>query len=86
MSSRHTVPPQQLLTLFEREGCARCRLVREALTELNLDAILYPVPLKGSRHLAKLKELSGKEVVPFLHDPNTGTGSIGQTKPKIPKA
>lgn len=80
-SSRHTQPPEQLLVLFEREGCPRCRLVREALTELNLDVLVYPVPLKGRRHLDKLRELSGGEAIPFLHDPNTearqgGAGAI----------
>lgn len=80
-ASKATAQPEQMLVLFEREGCPRCRLVREALTELNLDVLVYPIPIKGRRYLDKLRELSQAEAVPFLHDPNTdarlsGAGSI----------
>lgn len=61
-------PPQ----LFDREGDPECRLVREALTELNLDVMLYPCPEGGERHLGRLRELSGASRIPFLFDPNTG--------------
>src|SRR3954462_4257398 len=33
---------EELLVLYDREDGAECRLVREALTELNLDAMVYP--------------------------------------------
>ena len=33
--------PQQLLQLYDIENCPYCRLVREALTELDLDAEVY---------------------------------------------
>lgn len=64
--------PQKPLELFEAEYCPFCRHVREALTELDLDAMVYPVPKRGKRFHARLKKLSGKTKVPFLHDPNTG--------------
>jgi glutathione S-transferase len=69
--SKSVTLPAAMPILFDREGCAQCRLVREALTELNMDAMIYPCPEQGTRHLAKLKELSGGDQVPFLHDPNT---------------
>jgi glutathione S-transferase len=74
---RHT--PKQPLELFEAEYCPFCRHVREALTELDLDAMIYPVPKRGKRFHARLKKLSGKTKVPFLHDPNTGK-SLGESE------
>ncbi len=75
--SRSTRQPEKLPELFDREGCARCRLVREALTELNLDAMIYPCPVGGTRHQERLQELSGSTDVPFLVDPNTQTRLSG---------
>ena len=68
----HRKSPQKPLELFEAEYCPFCRHVREALTELDLDAMIYPVPKRGKRFAARLMKLSGKTKVPFLHDPNTG--------------
>jgi glutathione S-transferase len=65
--------PAQLLELYEYEGCPYCRLVREALTELDLDARIYPCPRGGTRFRPRVKELGGKLQFPFLVDPNTGT-------------
>lgn len=67
-----TRQPEQLLELYEYEGCPYCRLVREALTELDLDARIYPCPKGGSRYRGKVRELGGKLQFPFLVDPNTG--------------
>jgi glutathione S-transferase len=64
--------PEKPLELFEAEYCPFCRHVREALTELDLDAMIYPVPKRGKRFHPLLKKLSGKTKVPFLNDPNTG--------------
>ncbi len=63
--------------LFDREGDPDCRLVREALTELNLDADIFPVPEGGTRHLEALRRLSGTAHLPFLFDPNTGGKHTG---------
>lgn len=67
------VRPENPLELYDGEFCPFCRYVREALTELDLDVVIYPVPKKGTRFRPQLKDLSGKTQVPFLVDPNTGT-------------
>ncbi len=65
--SQPSQPPQ----LFDAEGEPECRLVREALTELELDVMIYPCPQGGTRHVEQLRKLSGGEEIPFLYDPNT---------------
>ena len=69
----HRKTPEKPLELFEAEYCPFCRHVRESLTELDLDAMIYPVPKRGTRYKQRLIKLGGKAKVPFLHDPNTGT-------------
>ena len=64
--------PEKLLELYDIEASPYCRLVREALTELDLDAMIYPCPARGTRFRPKVKELGGKHQHPFLVDPNTG--------------
>lgn len=64
--------PKKPLELYEFEACPYCRLVREALTELDLDALIYPTPKGGTRFRPKVKELGGRQQFPFLVDPNTG--------------
>lgn len=64
--------PQLLLELYDFEACPFCRLVREALTELDLDALLYPCPKGGARFRPRVTELGGKPQFPYLVDPNTG--------------
>ncbi|MGB5492426.1 MAG: glutathione S-transferase N-terminal domain-containing protein, partial [Woeseiaceae bacterium] len=64
--------PAMLLELYEFEGCPYCRLVREALTELDLDAMIYPCPKGGKRFRPQVKKMGGKAQFPFLVDPNTG--------------
>ena len=64
--------PQLLLELYEFEGCPHCRLVREVLTEMDLDAHIYPCPKGGHRYRDKVIELGGKAQFPFFVDPNTG--------------
>jgi glutathione S-transferase len=64
--------PAKLLELYEYEGCPYCRLVRETLTELDLDAQIFPSPKGGTRFRPKAKELGGKHQFPYLVDPNTG--------------
>lgn len=67
--------PAQMLNLFDREDDPQCRLVREALTELNFDVLIYPCPKGGQRFLRKRTKLQGKvdgiSGLPLLHDPNT---------------
>ena len=64
--------PEKTLELYEAEYCPYCRHVREALTELDLDAMIYPIPKGAKRYVARLKKLGGESKIPFLHDPNTG--------------
>lgn len=70
--------PAKTLVLFDREDSAPCRLVREALTELNLDAIIYPCPAGGKRFAAERKKLASPIAkVPVLHDSNNGHTLVG---------
>ena len=64
--------PEKLLELYEFEGCPFCRLVREVLTELDLDAMIYPCPKRGERFRPRSIDLGGKAQFPFLVDPNSG--------------
>ena len=64
--------PPKHLQLYEFEACPYCRLVREALTELDLDALILPTPHGGRRFRPKAEKLGGKQQFPFLVDPNTG--------------
>ncbi len=64
--------PAQHLQLYEFEACPYCRLVREALTELDVDALIYPSPHGGQRFRPKVARLGGKQQFPFLVDPNKG--------------
>ena len=65
--------PARLLELYEFEACPFCRKVRDALTELDLEAMIYPCPKGGTVFRAKAIELGGKAQFPYLVDPNTDT-------------
>jgi len=65
--------PARLLELYEFESCPFCRKVRDALTELDLEAMIYPCPKGGTVFRAKVVELGGKAQFPYLVDPNTTT-------------
>lgn len=65
--------PAQPLQLYEFEASPYCRLVREVLTELDLDVMVYPCPKNGQRFRKVVKKLGGKQQYPFMVDPNTGT-------------
>jgi glutathione S-transferase len=67
------VQPAVNLQLYDIENCPYCRLVREALTELALDAEIYPCPKKGERYRPEVIARGGKAQFPYLVDPNTGT-------------
>ena len=62
--------PETLLEIYDIEGSPYCRLVREALTELDLDAMIYPCPHGGTRFRPQAAELGGKRQFPLLVDPN----------------
>ena len=64
--------PQQLLELYEFEGCPFCRKVREVLSILDLDAMIRPCPKGGPGYRKQLGLRAGKEQFPYLVDPNSG--------------
>jgi len=64
------VQPSELPVLYDIENCPYCRLVREALTELDLDVLIRPCPKRGTRFRPLVQELGGKTLFPFLVDPN----------------
>ena len=67
-----TEKPAKLLKLYDIENCPFCRIAREVLTELDLDAIILPCPKGGSRFRTELLERGGKQQFPYLVDENTG--------------
>ena len=71
-SNPAAVKPKKLLQLYDMENCPYCRLVREALTELDLDAEILPCPKGGERFRPEVVERGGKAQFPYLVDPNTG--------------
>lgn len=76
-SSTHAqLQPDGALYLFDREGDPECRLVREALTGLNLDVMIMPCPL-GGRNIKQLKHDAGSDQIPALFDSNTGDRLTG---------
>ncbi|HEY1959432.1 MAG TPA: glutathione S-transferase N-terminal domain-containing protein [Polyangiaceae bacterium] len=58
--------PEKRLELYDFEACPFCRKTREALTALDLEALIKPCPKGGARFRP------GKKQFPFLVDPNTG--------------
>src|SRR5262245_11428403 len=64
--------PAKPLELYDFEGCPYCRKVREALTALDLEAIVYPCPKGGKRFRDVAIAAGGKAQFPYLVDPNTG--------------
>jgi glutathione S-transferase len=71
-SAPAAIKPKQALQLYDIENCPYCRLVREALTELDLDAEIYPCPKAGERFRPELVERGGKAQFPYLVDRNSG--------------
>ena len=63
--------PAQPLELWSFEASPFCRLVRERLCELEIPYVLHNVA-KGSVKRTAFVERSGKMMVPWLVDPNTG--------------
>lgn len=64
------------LILFDQEGNAECRLVREVLTELNMDVTIMPCPMKG-KHILALQNKVGKVELPVLYDPSNESRHLG---------
>ncbi len=64
--------PGRPLELYEFEGCPFCRKVREALSILDLDAVVYPCPKNGPRFRPEVVRRGGKAQFPYLVDPDHG--------------
>jgi glutathione S-transferase len=64
--------PQELITLYDFESCPFCRKAREALSILDLDALILPCPKGGPRYREELIRRGGKAQFPYLVDPNSG--------------
>lgn len=67
------VQPKKRLRLYDMEGSPFCKLVREALTALGLDAEIYPCPRGGKRYRPEAMRIGGKAQFPLLVDPNNNT-------------
>src|SRR5262249_36580225 len=65
--------PAQPLELYEFEGCPYCRKVREALSILDLDAMIWPCPQNVPGFRPRPMARGGKSQFPYLVDPNTDT-------------
>jgi len=64
--------PERLLEIYEFEACPFCRKAREALSILDLDAMVYPCPKGGQRFRPDAIRRGGKAQFPWLVDPNAG--------------
>lgn len=64
--------PDKLLELYDIEASPYCRKVREALTILDLEAMIYPCPRQGKRFRPIVQERGGKLQFPWFVDPNSG--------------
>lgn len=65
--------PTALLKLYDIEASPYCRLVRETLTELGLDALILPCPSGGRRFRVEAEAIGGKQLFPLLVDEGAGT-------------
>jgi len=62
--------PEEMLEVYQFEGCPFCGKVRQKMTELGLDFIARQV---DPNDRTRVEEISGQEGVPVLVDPNTDT-------------
>lgn len=69
--ARPSRAPPQPVELWSFDASPYCRMVREALCELELPYVLHNVA-KDSPRRAEFIALSGKMQVPYLYDPDTG--------------
>jgi glutathione S-transferase len=70
-AARPSKAPAQPLELYSFEVSPYSRLAREALCELEIPYVLHNVA-KGSAKRAAFEAMSGRMMVPYLVDPNTG--------------
>ena len=68
---RRSTPPAEPLELYSFEASPFCRIVRESLSSLEIPYLLHNVA-KDSPGREVFAERSGRMLVPYLIDPNTG--------------
>lgn len=75
------IAADQPLLLYEYNGCPFCQRVRAVISELDLDAQVFPTPrvtIKAyaqagdSRYREEVRAKSGQLMFPYMEDPNTG--------------
>jgi glutaredoxin 3 len=59
--------PDQMLEVYQFEGCPFCSKVRQKMTDLGLDFIARSV---DPNDRSRVEEVSGQTGVPVLKDPN----------------
>jgi glutathione S-transferase len=64
--------PEKLLKLYDIEASPFCRLVREVLSEMDIDVMVLPCPAGGKRFRPEAKALLSRVTFPLLVDDNTG--------------
>lgn len=64
--------PEKLLKLYDIEASPFCRLVREVLSEMDIDVMILPCPAGGKRFRPEAKALLSRVTFPLLVDDNTG--------------
>lgn len=64
--------PEKPIEIYEFESCPFCRKVREIVSILDLDVLFYPCPRNGPTFRPKVTQMGGKQMFPYMVDPNTG--------------
>ncbi|HEX4843735.1 MAG TPA: glutathione S-transferase N-terminal domain-containing protein [Limnobacter sp.] len=72
ITARAKKTPEKPLKLYDIEISPFCRLVREALCEMDLDVMILPCPAGGKRFRPEAKALKPGTKFPLLVDDNTG--------------
>jgi glutathione S-transferase len=62
--------PDEMLEVYQFEGCPYCSKVRKKLSQLGIDFIARQA---DKQERTRVKEVSGQRNVPVLKDPNTDT-------------
>jgi glutathione S-transferase len=70
--ARAAKTPKKTLKLYDIESSPYCRLVREALCEMDLDVLILPCPVGGTRYRQQARRLLPGTRFPLLVDDNTG--------------
>jgi len=77
--------PEKPIVIYEFEACPFCRRVRELVTYLDLEVEIRPCPKGSIRHRNEVADLGGKQLFPFMKDPNTGTSLYGTSALSNPR-